>query len=285
MVGSMVYSIIYNLYLSPLSKIPGPKLWAISGLPYAHMFTTGESHKRMEALHEKYGDVVRVSPTIVVFNDARIWKQLMGHRKAGTLENLRDPKFYASLGTSIIGPIDTAEHSRQRRILSHGFSAQSMAEQQPLIQGYVDLLLQRLREGSQGGAVALDMTRFYNYATFDIIGDLAFGEPFGCLSDTTYHPWVALIMENIKQRLLMTLLRRNLPIIEQFINRFKFSYFIGSYTAHIDLTRLKVEKRIARMEPRPDFMQAMLGTDEKGGPVSFCIRQQTRALFWYVVPN
>ncbi|PSR97238.1 cytochrome P450 monooxygenase [Coniella lustricola] len=259
------YSIIYNLFLSPLSKIPGPKLWAISGLPYAYMHITGQGHKRVRELHEKYGDAVRVAPRIVVFRDARSWKQLLGHRKAGTLENLRDPVFFEASGDGVTGPVSTAEHARQRRILSHGFSAQSMVDQYPLIRGYVDLLMQRLRENSKGGAVALDMTRFYNYTTFDIIGDLAFGEPFGCLDDTKYHPWVSLIFDSIKQRHLMTMVRRNSPALERLIKCFAKSLFVGSNSAHEKLVQLKCDKRIARVEPRPDFMEAMLSIDPKGG--------------------
>jgi hypothetical protein len=37
-----------------------------------------------------------------------------------------------------------------------------------------------------------------NFTTFDIIGDLAFGEPFGCLKNEKFHDWVALIFETIK---------------------------------------------------------------------------------------
>lgn len=41
------------------------------------------------------------------------------------------------------------------------------------------------------------MTRF-QLLTFDIIGDLEFGEPFGCLETLDYHPWVKLIFDSIR---------------------------------------------------------------------------------------
>lgn len=37
-----------------------------------------------------------------------------------------------------------------------------------------------------------------DFTTFDIIGDMAFGEPFGCLKDGVFHSWVSLITETIK---------------------------------------------------------------------------------------
>jgi cytochrome P450 len=45
---------------------------------------------------------------------------------------------------------------------------------------------------------ALSLTEIRNFTTFDIIGDLAFGEPFGCLKDEKFHDWVALVFESIK---------------------------------------------------------------------------------------
>lgn len=35
-------------------------------------------------------------------------------------------------------------------------------------------------------------------ARFDIIGDLSFGEPFDCLRDSHYHPWIKIIFQSIK---------------------------------------------------------------------------------------
>lgn len=42
------------------------------------------------------------------------------------------------------------------------------------------------------------MVNWLNFTTFDIIGDLAFGDPFGCLDKGEFHSWVALIYETVK---------------------------------------------------------------------------------------
>ena len=87
-------------------------------------------------------------------------------------------KFYRPVDTM---PIDITnsgreEHARLRRALSHGFSDRCMREQQLLIKGYIDLLIRRLREHGRDGTVPVDMAAWYNFTTFDVIGDLAFGE-------------------------------------------------------------------------------------------------------------
>lgn len=79
--------------------------------------------------------------------------------------------------------------------MTRSFSARSMREQEPAIKKYIDLLLLRLHEHGDGGNKALDRMSWYIYTTFDVIGDLAFGESFGCLDNSAYHPWVKVIFD------------------------------------------------------------------------------------------
>lgn len=72
-----------------------------------------------------------------------------------------------------------------RRNLSSGFSEKALRDQEYIIMKYVDLLMQRLHENSENGPV--DMAKWFNFATFDIIGDLTFGESFGCLEKSELH--------------------------------------------------------------------------------------------------
>ncbi|EMR61768.1 putative cytochrome p450 protein [Eutypa lata UCREL1] len=186
-VGYVIGKPIYNVLFHPLHKFPGPKLWAASRIPYAIAIFKGRPHLKILKLHEQYGPIIRVAPDELSFQHDDAWKEIMGHRKGGRGEHGKDPPFYLEQTKGILAS-DRENHARQRRILAHGFSAQSMADQQPLIKEYVDLLLQQLRERCEGGMKALNMVSWYNWTTFDVIGDLAFGEPFGCLKNADYHP-------------------------------------------------------------------------------------------------
>ena len=65
-----------------------------------------------------------------------------------------------------------------RKTLSHGFSASALTAQEDLVHHYVDLLIRQLRKCN---GAELDAVKWYNYTTFDIIGELSFGESFGSL--------------------------------------------------------------------------------------------------------
>ena len=88
--------------------------------------------------------------------------------------------------TSVLSADDTA-HSRQRRLLAHAFSDKALREQEPLLHGYVDLLISKLHEESHARDGVVDLVDWYRYTTFDIIADLCFGESFGNLENKAEH--------------------------------------------------------------------------------------------------
>ncbi|KAI9150878.1 Isotrichodermin C-15 hydroxylase [Paramyrothecium foliicola] len=252
---------IYNLYFHPLSNIPGPRLWSISPLPFALAEASGFGHNRILQLHKKYGGIVRVEPNSVSVTDPTAWKDVYGHRKAGTLENSKHPDFFMDMPDSIIGSVNTEEHSRQRRILSHGFSAQTMVKQEPLIRKYVDLLLDKMNAFADQHE-PIDVVDWYNYTTFDIIGDLAFGTPFGCLESAAYHSWVQMIFGGVKQKHILRQIQRAAPLLYSFLRPVLRKIFAKVVLEARNLTETKVHQRLALGSERPDFMQSMIGNDE-----------------------
>jgi cytochrome P450 len=154
-------------------------------------------------------------------------------------------------------------HSRLRRLLSHGFSTSSMLEQQPIIKGYVSLLIQRLRERGQNGAAKLNVCEWYNYTTFDIMGDLTFNESFGCLEKGEMHPWINLIFATMRTSAFMMALRR-VPALTPLLPFLVSPKLIKQSLNHRKLTEEKVANRLAQGE-RPDFFQSLI--TPKGGLV------------------
>jgi cytochrome P450 len=92
---------------------------------------------------------------------------------------------------------DDANHARQRRALAHSFSQKALVEQEDIIQMYISQFITHMKRLSSKNE-AFNMVNWLNFTTFDIIGDLAFGEPFGCLESGEFHFWVSLIFETVK---------------------------------------------------------------------------------------
>ncbi|CAG8984147.1 hypothetical protein HYALB_00006251 [Hymenoscyphus albidus] len=102
---------------------------------------------------------------------------------------------------------DDSNHARQRRALAHSFSQKALLEQEDIIQEYVTLFINHLDRMCTNDET-FNMVNWLNFTTFDIIGDLAFGEPFGCLASGEFHTWVNLIFETVKAGALEQATRR-----------------------------------------------------------------------------
>jgi hypothetical protein len=132
-----------------------------------------------------------------------------------------------------------------------------MREQEPIIVGYIDLLVQRLHEHCGKGAdkKPMDMTAWYNWTTFDIIGDLAFGEPFGCLEQARYHPWVAAIVGMVRaMSYVLALKYLGLESLIGVLSRLT----LKKRQEHMDKTRDKLIRRMELGYERPDLIEGLL---------------------------
>lgn len=159
--------VFYRLYLSPLSKFPGPKINAISRLPYLVSTVKGTIVSDLVKLHEQYGEVVRIAPHELSFNTPEAAKTIYQSNPEMPKDAMHLPPFHN--GAPGILAADKEHHSRYRRLLAYGFSDKGMRAQQPLIQRHIDLLIRRLRERS--GKDSLDMVEWFNWCTFDIVSD------------------------------------------------------------------------------------------------------------------
>lgn len=189
---------VYNVCLHPLRKFPGPKLWATSFIFRHAAAMRGDLDWTIKRFHETYGEVVRFSPEELSFTNERAWRDIYGHK---AVPLAKDPLLYNSVklsdGASSIFNASSEAHPLIRKQLAFAFSDKALRQQEPLLQSYIDLLMRKLRDTAHSGTPA-DLVRWYNFTTFDLIGDLSIGKSFGCFHDNEYHTWVRGLTEGTK---------------------------------------------------------------------------------------
>ncbi|KAI0180600.1 cytochrome P450 [Hypoxylon sp. FL1284] len=247
----------YNLYLHPLSRIPGPPLWIAFPVTRALGRVRGRDDFRIRAAHERYGDAVRIGPDQVSFIDPRAWKDIHGHGHADFPKWLpkgmpMDPKKIISAGA--------ADHFRYRRAMLPAFSDKALAQQEPLIKVYVDLLVERLREVATAAVQEpTDMVRWYNFTTFDLIADLAFGTPLQGLAERRSNAWLDTISYLMRFTPVLILIGMS-PLLGAAFKLVAGSKLRGSQARHLALvTRLTNDRIYHRKQAdRGDFMDYMM---------------------------
>lgn len=259
----VVTKVIYNAYFHPLSRFPGPFLNRATRLAYIYQVLGGNIHHSVLAMHQKYGDIVRLAPDELSFSHPDAWEQIMGHKKADQEEMGKAPWFYRTFKYEALSIIneDRKPHARLRRPMSHGFSEQSLRDQGPVIRGYVDLFCQRLREASAKSQLVV-LSDWLSYVAFDIVGDLSFGEPFGCLKEGKEDEWLT-SMANLGTTGVIFQCLGFFPWIKEPLVMI-FAKTMRKYRdAHLSSSTEKMRRRIEFKGERPDFIQGLLQKREQ----------------------
>lgn len=141
-----------------------------------------------------------------------------------------------------------------RRTMNHAFSEQVLRSQESIITGYIDLLISKLHAKAQSQS-NIDMMCWMNATTFDVMGVLAFGKPFGALEADANYSWIENTFHGLKWSRWMALLRvysvvrmpifallRMWPALEQARKR------------HIRPLDHRLEKRLNMKIERNDFL-------------------------------
>ena len=206
--------------------------------------------------------MVRTAPNELSFNTARSWRDIYGSRqghrpfiKSGFYEGGSFAEQYGS----IVSERDPIKHGHMRRSLAHAFSYRALAEQESSIQGIIDRLMGRLQD-FEAKDEAFDIVRWFNMLTFDIIGDLAFGETFRGIETGVTHPWISRITGAMTQGALADCFKR-FPFVEKLV----MTLAPGAIQKAIADTKTNerysidlVQKRIMRKTDRKDFMTRIL---------------------------
>ena len=189
--------VVYRLYFHPLAKYPGKLIDKITGWHDVYYTFTGDRHLAHQALHEKFGDYVRINPNTLSVNTASGLKAIYGPKA-----NARKSDWYEGLITipgvySIHSVINKAEHSTKRRIMAHAFSEAALHSMEPQMTETVDEWMTKLGEK---GITTWDMSRWCNYLSMDILGKLCFGQSFNTISSTTNRWALTALVDSIKVR-------------------------------------------------------------------------------------
>ncbi|KAL5362983.1 cytochrome P450 [Aspergillus floccosus] len=264
----LLTSVAYSILFHPLAKYPGPKLRAASLLPYLWTLISGRHHTSVRDLHQQYGPVVRIAPNKLSYITAQAWKDIYGHKKASEPEMAKDAKWQvADPNPPHLVYCTRDQHSHYRRLFSHGFSDRSLREQEPLLQGYIDMLMDGLERSSRENG-PVDIVQWFNWTTFDIIGDLTFGESFECLEKATLHPWVSNMFQAIKGNMVIRVMQETPglgPYTSQILRYILPGSALKKREAHFQYTRKKVHHRLSNLSPRSDFMDHVLHQPEGRG--------------------
>ncbi|KAF7942248.1 hypothetical protein EAE99_000298 [Botrytis elliptica] len=198
---------------------------------------TGDGVANVQKLHDLYGNTVRISPATVSFNNSEAWQEIYGQRH-GKKPIPKDKEIYFSGNDGVADIISSND-------VDHA---------------------QTLRANRQSSNGKVNIVRFFNFTTFDLIGDLCFAESFNALRTQEYNSWIANIFKGLKFARLFRVMRAyplvGMPILAMLA---LFPALQKARQRHIQYTQDKTARRLDTVTDRRDFMSYILRhNDEKG---------------------
>ncbi|KAL8993601.1 MAG: hypothetical protein Q9169_006226 [Polycauliona sp. 2 TL-2023] len=181
----LIYYLLPYLCNRSLRHIPGPPLARFSNLWLLYHARRGQRYLAVDAAHKKYGPLVRIQPDHVSIADPDAIPIVYSHTGGWIKSDFYDA--FVTISRAIFTTRNRAEHTRKRKILSHTFSAKSVSQFEPYIASNLREMVKQWHNLSDKATQAgqpyaeIDALDWFNYLAFDIIGDLAFGAPFGML--------------------------------------------------------------------------------------------------------
>ncbi|KAE8447509.1 hypothetical protein EG329_010639 [Mollisiaceae sp. DMI_Dod_QoI] len=281
-VGLVLFWLVpYLTSNTELRSIPGPFAAKFTNLWLLLQARQGKRYLSVDQAHKKYGKLVRIQPDHVSVADESAIQEIYGHGNGFLKSDFYDA--FVSIQRGLFNTRDRAEHTRKRKTVSHTFSPKSIGQFEVYMHQNLELFVQQwdtMSNNAHGQFAKLDCLHWFNYLAFDMIGDLAFGAPFGMLekgkditeirmtpdAPITYAPAVQVL--NRRGEVSGTL--GCLPQLKPYAKYLPDPFFSQGVAAVENLAGIAVARVSQRLEGKQDvervdlLARLMEGKDEKG---------------------
>ncbi|KPM43163.1 hypothetical protein AK830_g3394 [Neonectria ditissima] len=174
----ILYQIIHYRFFHPLAQFPGPFWGSVTRLWITYHSVRGTEQQVFAALHEKHGPVIRVTPTMLLVDDATKLP-LIYHRAADKSQHYISGSIGPTEALFNIQPHKL--HARYRKIAAAPYSFTSIKKMEPLVDAHIGHWISRLDTlfASAEAAKPFDFCPWAVYMAYDVVSEVGFGAPFG----------------------------------------------------------------------------------------------------------
>ncbi|KAL3485692.1 cytochrome P450 [Aspergillus germanicus] len=172
--------LVYRLFLHPLNEFPGSFNARISYLWLA-LQIRNNLHVKLVELHQKYGSFVRIGSSDLSVLSPKAIEIVYGPNSRCIKGPIYDMT-WPSISLQLIRDPET--HHARRRIWSHAFSDKLIRGYEQRVREYRQQLVDHFTE-MEGQPI--NVRKWFNLYSFDVMGDLSFGQGFGSIERKEYH--------------------------------------------------------------------------------------------------
>ena len=184
--------LIWRALFNPLNKLPGPWPARLGNLWFTSTILKSDAYYKLQALHQKYGRIVRIGSNDLSITDPTIMEAAYGRQSRVTKGWWYDNDYPLS---SMHTTRSKALHEKRRKVWVPAFSEKAIRDYETRISGFTDLLVSKIA-GYKGQPV--DVKVWFNLFSFDAMALLAFGKNYGMLEQGEKHWALDLLGEGMQ---------------------------------------------------------------------------------------
>ncbi|CAG8629478.1 25513_t:CDS:2 [Dentiscutata erythropus] len=221
------------------------------------------------SLHLRYGNVVRVGPKFVLFDDLEAVKFILKDSDMPKTPSVAGIRAHYDLPT-LFSATDKTFHRQRKRILSPAFSVKYVASLEPLIQSCAKSLIKKIdslatlspkpshslnsisNQFNNESTPSINLYHLIQCCTLDIIGETAFGGSFNMIEKES-HPLPIKIFEEMKRRVMC----HTFPYFKTF---FKKDPWCDEFISKI--VKSRIEQNSKTTKHRIDILQILLNNHD-----------------------
>ncbi|KAF7155838.1 hypothetical protein CNMCM5623_008718 [Aspergillus felis] len=237
--------------ISPLNRIPGPRLHKLSEWPLVLAITKGRSHQKMQDLHQTYGPIVVLAPNMIAVSDRQLIRRILvtedWPKSSAIYANFRqDPE-----RPTLLAFTDKKAYGVRKRLVSSMFGIRYIRGMEPIMRDCVRIALEQLHSACQqhGGETTVDIHRLMRALAVDIIGATTFGQSFHVVEQGS-HP----LPKKIEYSLLLSGIFQFLPWLKGLPGFPTRDPYIDEFTREI----VERRRQTMKIEHRHDLLQKLV---------------------------
>ncbi|CAG8682113.1 12834_t:CDS:2 [Racocetra persica] len=237
--AKILYYVIYHTYISPLSKIPGPAFSSVTEILVSLKRPEGRVFEWFYSLHLKYGNVVRVGPKFILFDDLEAIKFILKDSDMPKTPSIAGIRAHYNLPT-----LFSATYVFLKLVQSLIKKIDSLSKLSPKSSHLSNSTFNQFNDDKP----VINLYQLVQFCALDIIGETAFGGSFNMV-ETGSHPLPMKILDEMKRRVMchtfpyFKMLFKKDPWCDEFISK---------------MIKNRIEQNLKTTKKRIDILQILL---------------------------
>lgn len=185
---------VYRKFFHRLCGFPGPWMAGVTKFWHVYHCANSQNHLLLDRMHQKYGQFVRTGPEEITVFHPEVLRAVDGPGNSCTKAVWYDlllPEL--AVNTTRSKP----EHDRRRRIWDHGFTTKALTNYEERMMHYGDALERGIADLAQENR-PVNVSAWFYWFTFDVMGEFAFARSFGMLESERWHTAVVMLRKAMR---------------------------------------------------------------------------------------